>query len=678
MTFENARERVDFLRAEIERHSHLYYDQDSPEISDYEYDMMFEELKEIENEFPTLDIPSSPTHKVGGSASDTFRKVKHEVRLGSLTDVFDFDALRQFILKTQEALGDKNAEFSVEPKIDGLSIALTYDNGRLKLGATRGNGDVGEDVTAAVRLIKHVPKKLNEATEKLTVRGEVYLPRAAFAALNAEREAIGEKLWANPRNAAAGNLRRLDPREGAANKLDIFVFNYQSGTLYPDGRDPQTHSETIERIAELGFTAIPILAVSSDADEIIDKIKKLGDGRAALPYDIDGAVVKLNSLDGRQTLGEVGNVPRWAVAYKYPPEVKLTRLLDITMQLGRTGILTPNAVLEPVTLAGTTVSRATLHNIGRIKERDFRIGDHVYVRKAGDIIPEITHVAKELRCGSEIAFAPPKNCPVCGAELTYELEGEIVSADEGDVARCTNPRCAARILRQLEHFASKPAMNIDGLGPAVIELLVENGLVATPSDIYSLDADRLAELPRMGKKSAEKLLSAIERSKAVGGARVLMSLGIRHLGAVGAASVIERYKSVTALFDADIESLTGIDDIGEITARAIVDYFSDSDNRELVKELEENGVSMTLREEARGGSDIFTGKTFVLTGTLPSMKREEASELIKNAGGRVSSSVSAKTDYVLAGDAAGSKLDRAAALGVKVIDEAEFKSLLGI
>ncbi len=678
MTFENARSRAEFLRSEIERHSRLYYDQDSPEISDYEYDMMFEELKALESEFPQLDIPTSPTHRVGGSASETFKKVKHDVRLGSLTDVFDFDALRQFVIKTQEALGDAKAEFSVEPKIDGLSVALTYENGALSLGATRGNGDIGEDVTSAVRLIKHIPKKLTEKTDKLTVRGEVYLPRAVFAALNEEREASGERLWANPRNAAAGNLRRLNPREGAADKLDIFVFNYQSGALYSGGKEPITHRETIDRISSLGFTAIPVLTVASDPDEIINAVKKLGEDRASLPYDIDGAVVKLNSLTGRKTLGDVGNVPKWAVAYKYPPEVKLTRLLDITMQLGRTGILTPNAVLEPVTLAGTSVSRATLHNIGRIRERDFRIGDYVYVRKAGDIIPEITSVAKERRDGSELPFVAPVCCPACGAELRYESEGVEVGIDDGDIARCINSHCAARVLRRLEHFASKPAMNIIGLGAGVIDLLVESGLVSDPSDLYSLNAERLAELPRLGKKSAEKLISAIEESKNAGGARVLMALGIRHLGTAGATAVIDRFFDVTHLFEADRDSLVDIEDIGDVTASAIVDYFSDEENRALVLRLAEKGVSMKRANSASSGSDVLNGKTFVLTGTLPGMKREEAAELVKSAGGKVSSSVSAKTDYVLAGDAAGAKLSRATELGIRIIDEAEFKELLGL
>ncbi len=670
----DAKSRAAELRRLISRAADLYYNEDAPEISDYEYDMLFEELKKIEAEFPELDSPDSPTHKVGGRASEKFAKVTHPVKMGSLSDVFSEDELRAFLDKTDSALAEHGiAEndilYSVEPKIDGLSVSVTYKNGRLTLGATRGDGTVGEDITENILTVGGIPHTLSENLD-LTVRGEVYMPRSEFEKLNAEKEKNGEKLLANPRNAAAGSLRRLNAADVAAAHLDIFVFNYQHGSLYEDGRSPSTHEETIARIAQLGFHTIRIMKVTHSHDEIIETVREIGRLRETLPYDIDGAVIKINSLAQRTMLGETTSVPKWAAAFKYPPERKETTLLDIETNVGRTGVLTPLAILEPVRLAGTTVSRATLHNLDIIRERDIRIGDRVIVMKAGDIIPEIAASVREKRNGSEKIFEFPKRCPSCG---------EIVFSDSDDdgsagIYRCENPACPAQLERGLVHFAQ--AMSIDGMGPSVVRALIDGGFITDAGDIYYLTAENIASLPRMGAKSAEKLISSIEKSKTVGGAAVLNALGIRHTGESGAEALMRRFTSVEVLMTATEEDLLSTEDVGEITAHTLAEYFALPETAVLIEKLKKAGVELKSKRKDSEEEQIFAGKTFVLTGTLPTMTRNEAAELIKSHGGKVSGSVSKKTDCVLAGEDAGSKLTKAQELGIKIISEEDFLALL--
>ncbi len=679
MSPSEAKTRVSELRESLRYHSDRYYNLDSPEIEDFEYDMLFEELRQLEAAFPELDASDSPTHRVGGRASEKFAKVRHAVKMGSLTDVFDFDELRAFIERVTVALVEDGCkrdeiEFSVEPKIDGLSLSLEYVRGVLSVGATRGDGAVGENVTDNVRVIDDVPKRL-AAPVDLTVRGEVYMPRDSFERLNAERELLGEKLWANPRNAAAGSLRRLDSAESAGRGLSIFVFNYQTGSLYEDGHLPETHGETVRRMGELGFKVIPAELCAASADDVISVIERIGAERDSLPYGIDGAVVKVNSLEMRRILGEGTSTPRWAVAFKYPPEEKTTRLVDIELQIGRTGVLTPTAVLEPVRLAGTTVSRATLHNIDIIRRLGIMLGDTVTVRKAGDIIPEITSVVSSERDGTQRVFSFPTSCPSCGELLVTDSDDE-----DGDVCgavRCINPTCPAQRERRLIHFASKGAMNIEGMGPSVVKLLLDAGLISDAADIYSLRAEDIETLPRMGKRSAEKLIGAIESSKTAGAARLLCALGIRHTGEAAAENIVSHFGGIMPLFDADVEALSALDDIGEITARAVTEFFALDETRELVERLRESGVVTEIGKAADETPLRFSGESFVLTGTLPNMTRDEASALIKAAGGKVTSSVSKKTDYVVAGEAAGSKLTKAEGLGIKVIGEAELLQLLG-
>lgn len=673
------KKRIEELRRLLRYHSKLYYEKDEPEISDYEYDMMFRELTELEAAHPELDSAASPTHRVGGSADDRFAKVRHPVKMGSLTDVFSFDELRAFVDKAKQQLadmGETEVLFSVEPKIDGLSVELTYENGSFVLGATRGDGVVGEDVTANLYEIKSIPHKLPEPLS-LTVRGEVYMPRDMFAKLNAAKEEAGEKLWANPRNAAAGSLRRLDPSETGERGLSIFVFNFQTGELYADGRAPETHSETVDRLKELGFTVIDMLRVTGDTDEIIKAIKELGERRDSLPNDIDGVVIKANSLRQRGLLGENTSTPKWAVAYKFPPEEKRTKLLDIALQVGRTGVVTPNAVLEPIRLAGTSVSRATLHNIDIIREKDIRIGDTVIVRKAGDIIPEIVGSVPECRTGDEKPFRFPECCPSCGEKLVFDSDdGEDGAETDGEGAvRCINPSCPAQLERRLIHFASKGAMGIDGMGPAVVKLLKDAGLVASPADIYRLRVEDIEKLPRMGTLSAQKLAASIEASKSAGASRLLFALGVRHIGEAASEDICRRFGGIYPLFDADEYEIAKINDIGAITAHSLKEFFALPETRELVDSLAESGVKTEYSGTTAGNS--LEGLTFVLTGTLPTLSRSEASAKLKALGAKVAGSVSSKTSYVVAGEAAGSKLDRANQLGITVIDENGLFELLG-
>ena len=661
-----AKQRIGELRETLAYHARLYYQMDAPEISDYEYDALFRELTELEAAFPEFDDPNSPTKRVGGAASEKFEKVAHAVPMGSLDDVFSEEELGGFLSEMEKVL--EKPVYSVEPKIDGLSVGLTYENGKLTLGATRGDGLVGEDVTANLRTVRSIPLTLPEPIPHLVVRGEVYMPREVFDELNAVRESEGLPLFANPRNAAAGSLRQLDPKITASRRLDILVFNLQEGNPFSDGA-PESHGKTLDRLAKLGFHVLPHRVVTSDPEEVLAHVRRLGEMRSSLPFDIDGAVIKIDGLADRVTVGEGTGRPKWAVAYKYPPEQQTTRLLDITLQVGRTGVLTPTAELIPVRLAGSTVSRATLHNDGFIAERDIRIGDLVVVQKAGDIIPEIVSAVKEKRDGSERVFKMPDVCPSCGHPVVRD------DAGEGSAVRCVYAGCPAQRARGIIHFASKAAMNVDGLGPAVIGALLEAHLIRDVADLYTLKREDVAALDRLGEKSADNLLAAIEESKTRGLERLLCAFGIRQVGEVAATALARKFGSLTALSEATYEDLCAVPDVGDVTAASIVEFFSSEENRELIGRLAEAGVSMTAEKKQTG--DSLTGLTFVLTGTLPNMTRDEASALIEAAGGRVSGSVSKKTSYVVAGSEAGSKLTKAEALGVPVIDEEALLTMLG-
>lgn len=656
-----AKRRIDELRELLAHHSYLYYVEDAPQISDYEYDKLFYELVALEEKYPEFDSPTSPTKRVGGKALDKFEKVTHAVRMGSLSDVFSYDEVRDFVAKTNEKLG-KATVFSVEPKIDGLSVSLVYENGEFSLGSTRGDGTVGENVSENLKTVRTIPMKTKDALPHLEVRGEVYMPREAFAALNEKREAEGEQLFANPRNAAAGSLRQLDSKVTASRRLDIFVFNVQAA----EGIEFSSHIESLEYLKSQGFHIIDGIRRASSAEEIISAIEEIGAARDNLPYDIDGVVIKADSLAERRILGENISTPKWAIAYKFPPEQKQTKLTDIIIQVGRTGVLTPNARLEPVRLAGTVVSRATLHNIDFIRERDIRIGDTVTLQKAGDIIPEIICVDKSKRNGSEVPYEMPTLCPSCG---------EPVIRDDEAATRCTNASCPAQLERHITHFASRDAMNIDGMGPAVVRLLIASGLIQDVADIYSLSAGEIEGLDRMGKKSAENLIAAIERSKSAGLDKLIYALGIRQVGEKAAKSLAEAFPDIELLFSASEEQISAIYDFGDISAHYIVNFFAHPQTRVLVDELKSRGVKTTYEVQKRG--NIFEGMTFVLTGTLPTMKRDEASRLIEENGGKVSSSVSAKTSMVLAGEDAGSKLTKAQSLGVRIISEEELLAMLG-
>ncbi len=656
-------EKIAKLRREVAHHAKLYYVDDAPVISDYEYDRMFYELLALEEAHPEYFDPASPTQRVGGKPLDKFAKVTHRVRMDSLSDVFSYEELTDFVTRVHAELPD--AVFSVEPKIDGLSCSLIYENGVLVTGATRGDGITGEDITGNVRTIFSIPLTLPQPLT-LTVRGEVYMPRAVFERINQKREANGEALMANPRNAAAGSLRQLDPQVTAQRALDIFIFNYQEGNLYADGHAPETHMETLDRLDALGFPAIKLRTVVHTADEIISHIEKIGFMRDDLAYDIDGVVVKVNSLAQRQILGQGVSTPKWAVAYKFPPERKQTKLNDITIQVGRTGVLTPTAELSPVRLAGTTVSRATLHNIDFIRERDIMLGDVVSVQKSGDIIPEVVCAHPEKRDGTQIPFHMPTHCPSCGHEVV-KAEGEVA-------VRCINPSCPAQLSRGIEHFASKDAMDIDGLGPQIVDALIDADLIRDAADLYALRAEQIATLERMGDKSAANLIAAIEKSKSAGLERLIFALGIRNIGQVAATALARRYGTLDACMNATAEELCALEDFGQITADCVIEYFSRTESRELCARLAAAGV-LTESTAAPVG-DKLAGLTFVLTGTLPTMGRSEAEALIVAAGGKTSSSVSKKTSYVVAGEAAGSKLTKAQNLGVAIIDEAELLRML--
>ncbi|MBR6921972.1 MAG: NAD-dependent DNA ligase LigA [Clostridia bacterium] len=648
------KKRIEELRQQLQYHSIKYYVYDAPEISDFEYDAMFDELKKLEEAHPEYDSPTSPTKRVGGAVLDKFEKVTHRNRMGSLDDVFSYDAVSDFVADMKK-FGELT--FSVEPKIDGLSVCLHYENGVFTQGATRGDGLVGENVTENLKTVGSIPLHLSKSVPLLEVRGEVYMPKKSFEALNAARELSGEALFANPRNAAAGSLRQLDSKITAERKLDIFIFNVQEA----DGLSFETHTGSIKAMSELGFRVIPYIKEAREADEIIEHIKYIGELRGDLPFDIDGVVIKVNELDMRPRIGENTGRPKWAVAYKFPPEAKLTKLTDITVQVGRTGVLTPLAVLEPVRLAGTTVRAATLHNIDFIRSKDIRIGDTVEVSKAGDIIPEVRRVELSKRPPDTVPYQMPATCPSCG---------EPVVKDDEAAVRCTNSACPAQLERNLIHFASRDAMNIDGMGEAIVKLFIDNGLIHDSADIYKLKAEDIAQLERMGDKSAENLIVAIQNSKSAGLDRLIYALGIRNIGQKAASALAERYGNIDALFEATEEDLCAIADFGKVMAECVINFFSHPQTRQLIDELKAAGVKTEY--ERKAVSDKFAGLTFVLTGTLPTMTRDEAEAMIIARGGKATSSVSKNTSYVLAGEKAGSKLTKAQALGVPVIDEEEF------
>ncbi len=657
------------LRRLVAYHAKKYYVDDAPEIPDFEYDRLYRRLLELEEAHPELYDPSSPTSRVGGAPLSRFAKVTHAHVMNSLSDVFSYEELDAFLDRTDSLL--PGAAFSVEPKIDGLSCALVYENGVLVSAATRGDGFTGEDVTQNVRTIFSVPLVLPEPLT-LTVRGEVYMSREVFESVNEKRAAEGKSPLANPRNAAAGSLRQLDPRVTAGRRLSIFIFNLQSGSPWADGREPVSHTETLDRLEELGFPVIAERRLIADRAGIDARVKELGGMRDTLPYDIDGAVVKLDSLAARRRLGEGTNTPRWAVAFKYPPEVRTTKLLDVQIQVGRTGVLTPVAVLEPVRLAGTAVSRATLHNLDFITGRGIMIGDTVSVRKAGEIIPEILGADAGRRDGTERPFVMPERCPVCGEPVVRDETG----GSDGAAYRCVNSECPAQTARAVAHFASKDAMNIEGLGPKLTNLLLDEALIKDPADLYSLDAARLAALDRMGELSASNLTASIDRSRSAGLERLIYALGIRNVGQSAAAALAGAFGTMDAVMAAGTGDIVALDDFGETTAACVVGYFADDRHRDLVARLAAAGVLM----EAVGKKidDRFAGLTFVLTGTLPTMTRSRAEELIKERGGKCSGSVSKKTSYVVAGADAGSKLARAAELGIKVIDESALLGMCGL
>ncbi len=649
-------QQVAALREALRYHNKKYYDEDAPEISDFEYDRMLRSLETLEQAYPEYDDPDSPTHHVGGSVSDKFSSVTHPWPLESLQDVFSFDELAEFYTRAQAD------EYVVEYKIDGLSVSLEYQNGIFVRGATRGDGVTGEDVTDNLRTIEEIPKVLKDAPPELVVRGEVYMRRSVFDAINAQRELDGQPLLANPRNAAAGSLRQLDSAVTRARRLSIFCFNIQNSSELP----LTSHVQALDYLKQLGFPVSPRYPVYTDPGEIEQEIQRMGDSRGELDFDIDGAVVKVNSFARRQALGSTAKYPRWASAYKYPPEIKETLLRDIVITVGRTGVLTPNAVLDPVRLAGTTVSRATLHNRDFIREKDVRIGDTVRVRKAGEIIPEILGYVPEKRPADSVPYEMPKVCPVCGAPV-FEDEDEAA-------IRCTGAECPAQLLRNLMHFVSRDAMDIDGCGQAVLQSLIDAELIHSAADLYTLKAEEVEPLERMGRKSAENLIAAIEKSKQNDLSRLLFAFGIRHVGQKAAKVLSGTFGSLDAILEADEEQLTEVRDIGGATAQAIAAWREQEQSKHLIARLRELGVNFTGEQTVK--SDLLAGKTIVLTGTLTLFTRKQATEIIERLGGRASGSVSKKTTYVVAGENAGSKLKKANDLGIPVLTEQEFRDLI--
>lgn len=654
MNRSDAQKRIGELSELLEKYSYQYYVLDNPDISDYDFDMLMQELKGLEEQFPEFIMPSSPTQRVGGMALNKFEKVSHFVQMASLQDVFSFEQVENFVKKCYEELAD--AEFSVEPKIDGLSVSLEYENGIFTRGSTRGDGFVGEDVTANLRTIRSIPLKIVNAPEFLEVRGEVYMPRESFFSLIEQQELSGEKPFKNPRNAAAGSLRQKDPKITAKRRLDIFIFNVQQVR----GREYETHIQSLDDLKSMGFKVLPSYRICREAAEIKEEIDCIGEKRAEFGFDIDGVVIKVNKLSQRDIMGATSKTPKWAVAYKYPPEEKETVLLDIEVNVGRTGAITPVAVFDPILLAGTSVSRAVLHNQDFIDEKDIRIGDTIVVRKAGEIIPEVLRSVSHKE--NSVKFTLPSVCPVCGTPSVRD-EGE-------SVLRCPNVSCPAQLLKNMIHFASKNAMNIDGLGEANMRLFVESGIVKSPADLYILRKEQIMNLERFGEKSAQNLINAIEASKSNEADRLVFGLGIRNIGQKAATLLCERFGGIDELLAAERDEISAIEGFGDVMAESVYSALREPHILELINRLKEYGVNMTYSKKSLA-DNRFSGLTFVLTGTLPTMKRDEAKALIESFGGKVSGSVSKKTSYVVAGEEAGSKLVKANELGIEILTEAE-------
>ena len=665
MDKKQAEKRIKELRKQVEYHAKRYYDDDNPEITDFEYDMMMLELRTLESQFPELITKDSLTQKVGGTVKEGFQKVEHEVPLQSLQDVFDFDEIEAFderVKKQAEENGIENPQYVVETKIDGLSAALEYVDGKFVRGATRGNGLVGEDVTENLKTIKTIPQELSEKIN-ITVRGEVFISKKDFEEMNQEREENEEETFANARNAAAGSLRQLDSNITKNRPLDIYIFNVQK----IEGKEFNSHYEELEYLRKLGFNVNPVLIPCKDTEEVIKAIQKIGEDRENLTFGIDGAVIKVDNLKNREKLGTTYKVPRWAIAYKYPPEQKETILKDIICQVGRTGAITPMAILEPVKVAGSTISKTTLHNEDFIKEKDLKIGDTVVIQKAGDVIPEVVEVKKEKRTGNEKEFKMPDTCPVCGGPAIRE-EGEAIK-------RCIGIECSAKALRNIVHFASKEGMEIDGLGYSIIEQMLQKGLIHNIADLYTLKTQDIASLKKNGKKFASNLMESIEKSKTRDLFKLITALGIRHVGVKGAKSLAKVYKDLDNLMNASIDELASQNDVGEVTAKSIYEFFRQEQTIDLINKLKQANVNTKTIQEDEGDSR-FEGKTFVLTGSLEKYTREQAQDIIEKFGGKTSSSVSKKTTYVLAGRDAGSKLIKAQNLGVQVISEDEFEKMI--
>ncbi len=648
------------LRREINYHNKLYHVYDAPVISDYDYDMLMQRLKALEAEHPELITPDSPTQRIGGPALSKFEPVTHQVPLESLTDVFSLDELYAFGERMDSLLTAPHS-YSVEPKIDGLSMSLEYENGVFVRGATRGDGLIGENVTENLRTVRSLPLRIENAPERLIVRGEVYMSKAVFRELNAQRELSGETLLANPRNAAAGSMRQLNPKIAASRKLDIICFNLQ----YSSDGGYTSHAQTLDAMKAMGFPVVPYRHYDKIGD-CVERIEWLGEHRDELPYDMDGAVIKIDSLPQREALGSTAKAPRWAVAFKYPPEKKESRVLDVVVQVGRTGVLTPKVIVEPVRLAGTTVSAATLHNQDNIDRLDLRIGDTVLLQKAGEIIPEVLSVNRAKRPDWAAPFVMPSVCPECGSP--------VVRDEDGAALRCTSPECPAQRLRNIAHFASREAMDIDGLGISVCERLINSGLVRSAADLYYLTESEIAELDHFQKTSSKKLVDAIETSKGAGLSRLVCAFGIRQVGQKAAKVLASRFSDLDSLMAAGETELTAIPDIGGVTAGFIREWFSLPQSRHLIERLRAAGVDFTSHEERK--DDRFAGQTFVLTGTLSHFTRDEAAAIIESFGGKSSGSVSKKTSYVLAGENAGSKLTKAEALGIRILTEAEFEEMI--
>ena len=665
MNEKQAKKRIQELRKEVEYHAKKYYDDDSPEISDFEYDMLMVELRNLEKKYPQFQSKESLTQKVGGHVKEGFKKVTHEVPLQSLQDVFSIEEVVDYVNKINEKAkenGIENNKYVVETKIDGLSAAIEYKNGKFVRGATRGNGLVGEDVTENIKTIKTIPMELKEKID-ITVRGEIFISKDDFEKMNQEREENEEELFANARNAAAGSLRQLDSKITAQRPLDIYIFNVQR----IEGKQFNSHFEELEYLEKLGFNVNPVRIPCKDIKEIKKAIEKIGNDREKLTFGIDGAVVKVDELDFREILGTTAKTPRWAIAYKYPPEKKETKLKDIICQVGRTGVITPMAILEPVKVAGSTISKTTLHNEDFIKQKELKIGDTVVIQKAGDVIPEIVGVNKEKRTGEEKDFEMPKKCPVCGAE-TLRIEGEAA-------VRCTGIECPAKLFRNLVHFVSREAMNIDGLGESIIGQLLERKLIENIADIYTLEFGDVASLKKNGKKFAQNLIDSINRSKENDLYRLITALGIRHVGTKASKILARKYKNIDNLMEATSEELGLIDDIGPIVADSIREFFLQDQTIDLINRLKQSGVN-TKNLEEESEDKRFEGKIFVLTGSLEKYTRQEASDIIEKLGGKTSSTVSKKTSYVLAGEEAGSKLTKAQNLGIEIITEEQFKEMI--